>query len=566
MEQCKTFFEGAYYHFMQIEFCWVPAGTSDSISLFGVSDYLAALALLIVIYTITDFRNKFRLSLSPLPIYSMAFWVFVAVGLVKTLSGLWFYYSWPIIPALDSKSVIDAVLIVPCVLVIFYWVFVSFVYPPTFSKWNCRKFFWVYRRVVHNGTEGELRIALQELARSVRSIVKVAVVPPRNDEVIWKPSRIEGVAHDFLLLLANRRLCAEIVKSSPDTAAAIFREVREQKKTELPFETFAKNVAVEFLSNKSSPIYHEDSGWESGWSGYAQLYSSEIFSDPIIVSSLASRHSSPLDIRFSIRSKWDAENWEAYSRVALLYFERVIDEAPHLLTDFSINQIFENCKYMFQDVYKLDGADSFFYQMDEYRKLEILTQFVRDLLELLDDRKVPICSELKPKDKFHNGVHEKIAELIVEIIFAASKVRSPTWTCWEVQHNTVWSNVFGYGSSATSRWVFRRVCRLIYKEILDMDRYFNFKGASYLGFCLNVLGLDAKRREGYRKEEDPLRLGILEWTRRNYARMRDKSPKPAQACLQGSITFDEETLEFVKTYSNETGKVPNERRFKVDSL
>jgi len=48
--------------------------------------------------------------------------------------------------------------------------------------------------------------------------------------------------------------------------------------------------------------------------------------------------------------------------------------------------------------------------------------------------------------------------------------------------------------------------------------------------------------------------------------MRTKSPKVAEACLHGSITFDAENLEFVKTYFNETDNVSSETRFKVNPI
>ena len=97
-----------------------------------------------------------------------------------------------------------------------------------------------------------------------------------------------------------------------------------------------------------------------------------------------------------------------------------------------------------------------------------------------------------------------------------------------------------------------------------MDEFYDFQGASYSGFCLNILGLDDQRHRGYRKQDNPLRLAVPEWTRRHYERMRVKSPKVAASCLYGSISYDADACEFIKTYSNETGNSAAERRFKVN--
>lgn len=564
MEQCRTLFMNAKY---ELDLCWVSAGSSGSTSLLGVSDYLASLALLLVIYTISDDRSKLRLMIAPVPVYSLIFWLFVCVFFFKVLVELWFYLGWPIFPFLDNKLLLDALLLTPSVVAIFIWMYLSYIRPPVFSRWNSQKFFRVYQRLIHNGTQEELRLALIELSRSAKSIIKSASTPPQYVKAPWKPSRTEGAAHNLLLLLGNRRLCAEMARRSPNTAAAFFQEISMQEKFGLPYHTFAQNVATALLSDKASPIFHEDSGWQSGWSGYAQIYSREIFTNPEHVTSLARRNSSPLDLRFAVREDWDSENWDAYTRLALLYFKRLIEQSSHQLDDISINQILENCKSMVSGVGNLNGAaEDAFFLSDEYGKLQLLSWFLRELIQLLEKQNVAIWSSLKPRGERCNGFHERLANLIFEVIFSSARVRHPARTCWHVTHNTIWSNTFNFNDCKTNDWIFRRVCRLIYDEIRKMDRYYNFRSAAYLGFCLNVLGLDNERHKSYYKRETPLRLAVLSWVQRNYCRMREESPKVAEVCLYGRIAFDEKNLEFVETFFNETSKTPSERRFKVDPL
>lgn len=563
MEQCRTFLMNAKYEF---DVCWVSAGSSGSTSLFGVSDYLASLALLLVIYTISDDRSKLRLTIAPIPVYYLIFWLFVCVFFLKGFIELWFYLGWPIFPFLDNKLLLDAALLIPSVVAIFIWLYLSYISPPVFSRWNSQNFFWIYEYLIHNGTQEELRLALIELSRSAKSIIKSASVPPQYSEATWKPNRTESAAHDLLLLFGNRRLCAEMARMSPNTAAAFFHEISEQEKFGLPYHTFAQNVATALLSDKASPIFHEDSGWQSGWSGYAQIYSKEIFTNPEHVTSLARKSSSPLDMHFPVTKDWGVENWEAYTRLTLMYFERLIEHSPEKLDDISVKQIFTNCRFMAIDTHNLNGAEGAFFLSDEYQKLEVLSRFLRNLIKLLDEKNVAVSSSLKPKDAFHNGFHELLANLIFEVIGISARVRHPAWTCWSVTHNAIWSDILRFRDGKTSNWIFRRVCRLIYDEIRRMDEFFYGRGATYLGFCLNVLGLNDKRDMNYGKRENPLRLAMLSWVKCNYCRMREESPKVAEACLHGNISFDDENLEFVKTYTDETGNTPDEVRFKVDPL
>jgi len=478
---------------------------------------------------------------------------------------LWFYRSWPIIPIFDSKPLLDSILLVPCVGAILYWVYISYIRPPVFSIWNGRKFFWVYQRLLHNGSSDELKVALHELNRSARNIVRHATTRPEDESANWNPGRTEAAAIDLILLLGNRRLCSEMAKHSPNTAAIFFHEISKQEKFHLPYGVFAQNVAGAMLTDKSSAIFHEDSGWDSGWSGYAQLYSDEIFANPLHIAELSRKHSSPLDIRYATRQSWDAENWEAYARVALLYLRKIIDTSPRQISNASTYQILNVCASISESAYLLNGVEGPFDRSDEFQKLSVLSNFLRELMGSLDSGNVKVRAPLKPDpDSFSEDFHEKLAQTIFEVIFDIASVRQPNWTCWTVSYNVVWSRIFPLNRGETSTWVFRRVSRLIYQEIIEMEDFFNFRGAAYLGFCLNVLGLDANRRRGWKKSENALRVAVLQWTRKNYSRMREESPKVAEACLHGSVTFDELTNEIVKTYQNETSKVPSEARFKVD--
>ena len=71
--------------------------------------------------------------------------------------------------------------------------------------------------------------------------------------------------------------------------------------------------------------------------------------------------------------------------------------------------------------------------------------------------------------------------------------------------------------------------------------------------------MNDKRRKDYRKRKNPLRLAVLSWVKCKYCRMREESPKVAEAFLHGNISFNDENLEFVKTYPDETGNAPNGR-------
>ena len=145
--------------------------------------------------------------------------------------------------------------------------------------------------------------------------------------------------------------------------------------------------------------------------------------------------------------------------------------------------------------------------------------------------------------------YDHLAGMIFEVIFAASAVKSPRDQCWWVQHNSVWGELFNFNklSGAAGNVVKFKVRRLLYKEVVDMKRFANFKGANILGFCLNVMGLTI-RKDDYDKDTRALQKAMLAWAKKNYVWLHVYNPRIAEACLVDGMTYDAEKLRLVRTY------------------
>ena len=75
--------------------------------------------------------------------------------------------------------------------------------------------------------------------------------------------------------------------------------------------------------------------------------------------------------------------------------------------------------------------------------------------------------------------------------------------------------------------------------------------------CLNVMGLIPGTGKGaFQREHRALHRALLVWTQRNYLRMHRESPKVAEACLIGSISFDANRNILVKTYAQGLSREP----------
>ena len=67
---------------------------ADAPKFFGFSEFLAALALMVLAWTIADVRYRFRIMTTPLPLQKLSFAVVGAVGILTLLTDLWRAEQW----------------------------------------------------------------------------------------------------------------------------------------------------------------------------------------------------------------------------------------------------------------------------------------------------------------------------------------------------------------------------------------------------------------------------------------------------------------------------------------
>ena len=63
---------------------------APDVSIFGFSTFISALALLIIICTITDFRYRFRVAITPFPLFMVTYGSVALIGFGTLITDLWF--------------------------------------------------------------------------------------------------------------------------------------------------------------------------------------------------------------------------------------------------------------------------------------------------------------------------------------------------------------------------------------------------------------------------------------------------------------------------------------------
>ena len=495
------------------------------VKVFGFSEFLTGLALMVLAWSIADVRYRFRLYTASIPLQHITFTSVLALGILTLSTDVWRAQGWSVPVGNLLTPVTWQALLASLFLVTFLtWAWLAFIRPPKFGKWNAERYVRTLYRFIIKGDPTELSVIADELTKSAKALMTYAsdrnldhaqTIEAEDNGQGANHIKVEVHANDLLLLIADRRFCRVIIGSSPLIALLIFQEIRETKKYGVPVEIFAKNIVNEALNNKDSFLYHETNSYQSGLIGHYKPLSQAMFANFRMVEVIGTM----LDPYVESLSKWDSTQWDAYCRAVLITFRDYVenDFFDHSYTLYRAKGYIERAAF---DLYKLNGVVGVEWDSDIRARLRVIINFTKDAVTILNKKGMPNGLKLRIRKgvpPICESFYDHLATLIFETIFAASAVQSPSNLCWEIQHNEVWGALFNFHHLDTpaGRVVKFKVRRLIYNEISAMGEFPNFKGAKILGFCLNVMGLRSMDRKSF-GDSLALHKAILAWTKKHF--------------------------------------------------
>lgn len=542
------------------DICLTPASDQANAAFFGFSEFIGAFALLAIVFTIADVQYRFRISVSPLPLPRITFWAIGVIGFGTLATDLWVAQGWLVVyvPYM-TYGVIQGLFAAGFLTTAMAWLYFAFLKPPVFSKWNAERYGQVLFNYLLRGSDSELPVIAKEVGRSAEKLIEVfARHRAEFQEQRQKHERGERIhpnpgnyASDIMWMIGNRKFCRNVVAASPGTAIRLFQAAANNEIYDAPIGQFAKNVSTEAILNPDSNIYHEDSRYESGLFGDLKPFTQAIYGSYRLVEALGNNfHSSPLDVDLELTRDWTAPQLKAYARAVLTTYADRLRKGCWYEHSFSLTRAFEKFEHACWDVYRLDGVEDG--DSDIRERLRVCVSFVTDLIDLLEKHEEKIViKRWKPGEKYiGRDIYDKVAELMSKIIYNASGITKPWWSCWDIQHNTVWTSFFDrVRDSKTRRIIGFKLRRLIYEEIIEFDKYTDFKSfkaARYLGICLNCMGI---KLEDKRYRTAPLQIVVLGWVKKNYLSLHENHPTVAEACLMGGISYDADKKQLMKTYA-----------------
>jgi len=124
----------AAYQFMGSYFRQPSSLTSD-VSIFGFSEFISALALLVIVYTISDIRYKFRLNIAPLPLFMLTYISFAIIGIATLFIDVWTASGWPVLDIPLNRHVIQGGLGFLFLFLTLAWIFFARGFNSLVQQW-----------------------------------------------------------------------------------------------------------------------------------------------------------------------------------------------------------------------------------------------------------------------------------------------------------------------------------------------------------------------------------------------------------------------------------------------
>jgi len=519
-------------------------------NIFGFAEFIASVALLLVVFTAADFRYRLRLSLYQINLRKFGALLVGVSGFLILLVDTWYQNKLPVPRILENANNIKAIIGLIFLAFVTRLIWVATVRPPYFGRRNSGRYREVVLFYLHQGDPDRLLAVAEELTRSSETILEAANASNSKKKDIKEHQLF---AKHIILALADRRFCTTIVAKFPGFAIEIFRYIQEKALYNVPAGQFARNIANAFIRNNQSAFYQEDGYYSTGLFGQQQPITNILFGHYEFVEFCAGLGTSPLDTS-DWRSPLTPEQWSGYGRAAQAFFNarQLSSNSRSRTHSYALNQLQQVWEHVFLDDVGLNELRN----SDQFAKFQTSVLFVRECIRSLEKSGKRALYFRSEQNGTEGDDFEFLANIAYSNIFNSTSVCTDEAACWHVLYSKAWTGQFGYSPSEQAKDVARKLRRLIYNQIKGIEGHANFVSARLLGYCLLVFGFEKSRISGDELCE-PIRRVAVKLAVRNYERMRRNQPHVADAILMGPLSYDADGRRFVRTYAGRLGVEPN---------
>lgn len=512
---------------------------------FGFSEFLTSLALMVLAWTTSDVRYRFRIDCAPIPLKGITFWVVVIFGTLTLLTDLWRAEQWFVLTSIPlTIGSWQALMGGALLLTYFLWVWFSFLAPATYGKKNPDKFYQnLYVRVI-NGSQNELTTMAQEITYSIESIIRYAKNAPNEENK--KEYKVAVFANRILLLIAEKKFCQAIINGSNTTALVIVEEIRRTKKYDIPISLFINNFVCESIENKNSFLYKETNMIDSGIIGYDKPLSQALFSNY----EMAKEIETTLTLRPLENHKWDNDQWKAYLRIVSITLEGFKPEI-HGSSSKVISRALWRITRSTNNIHTLNSEQTYSDENEQLERVKLVTKFIKDCINDLSKKNTPANTSphIDTEDGTRNtDIYEQISRLMLGLILDVSRITNPKWI-EKLEGEIISQKIFFYAPNRNKveKIIHGKFIRLFYINVeASKSTSFN-QPVMMTRFLLDLTALIELARDEDMMKSNSHRLAVR-WIKNNYSLIHKNNREIAELCLGENMIYDKENCRIVKTY------------------
>lgn len=520
---------------------------------FGFSEFLTSLALMVLAWTTTDVRYRFRIECAPIPLKGITFGVVVIVGMLTLLTDLWRAEQW-LFPTSIPLTIgsWQALMGGTLLLNFFLWIWFAFIRPATYGKWTAKRFTQALYQVILKGSKEELSIIADELTRSIKNIVRFSTEEQAKTN---KTQDLQRHANTILDLMADKRLCRTIATSSPITAISLYSEMRINNKYGIPVKIFTKNLVEEAIGDKTSFIYHEISRYDSGLIGKQKRLSNIMFSNYEMSENIGTPFYPCM-----ANHTWDPDQWEAYFRIILMILESY-NTQKHGSYSWILMNALENARQATINSHAISATPYISFNNEYARRIRTIIEFTNKCITIMNRKWIP--GNIKIKTRHEQGslyeqnivtesIYDHIAKLMFGILLDVSHITNLEWIK-HIESYFIFSSITcDYKAVDAEKIIQAKFRRMVYDDISSMRRTPNQRLAREIRLLLNMTGL---KKLGYKRGygNSILQKIVHGWLRQNYDWLYINNQEIAETCLGENTVYDNINHRIVREYLSSSG-------------
>jgi len=528
-----------------------------------MSAFIGIIAFAVAVFTLASPKYQFRQATALLPFRTVFFVVLVISAVFTILIEAFVMYGVKF-PAFFKPNTANYFIAVAIAFLILYWMKISFIWPPKFSRLTAGRFGRQAFVFITNGNREDLLAVAQELMREFPRLISHSPViknPYIDEKEPLKLTAAQGYANDIFLLIADPRFCKVVADEIPILPARLCEEMVHLKRFDAPAHRFIRRIVIELLGKPGSALFVENEWLAQSFAGEVKPITRSIFYYWHLLEKFERGLESPLALDYPHARNWDTDTWRVYFGLALEYVRGLTSSTHRNSNVRGVDFILQTTQVAYQEIGNLERYENSFDPHNPYWHASEANDFLTEFVKIFSESGEHVYFVRTDRHFYGHDLSSRVARLLNEAVLKASLVNTKEFRMWQIQHNLIWNSIQRQLDSDTKIWkmVRRKLRRLIWDEVKEMDHFPNHKGAIYIRFCLNVLGFyDEKvhRRDSLKKDSWVLAKVVSEWVAKNYQTIVESHPPVAEAMLPADIVYDPEKQVLVRTKENPLTGIP----------